>query len=48
MSYGTFVNDKIHGFGCKYENGVRYEGVFENGLLNGLGLKYSGNKYSFG
>lgn len=24
MSYGCYVNDKLHGFGCKFESNVRY------------------------
>jgi len=38
----------LHGYGCKFENSVRYEGIFENGFLNGEGLKLSTGKYSFG
>ena len=43
-----YVNDKLHGLGCKYENAVRYEGMFEGGFVSGVGLKYSQGKYSFG
>lgn len=28
VSYGSYVNSKLHGLGCKYENTVRYEGIF--------------------
>ena len=48
VSYGLYVNDKLSGMGCKLENTVRYEGMFENGFMNGIGLKYSQGKYSFG
>jgi hypothetical protein len=48
VNYGSYINDKLHGFGCKYENSVKYEGIFENGFLNGYGFKLSNNKYSFG
>lgn len=47
-SYGAYLQDKLHGFGCKYENSARYEGQFEAGFLNGLGLRLSNNRYSFG
>jgi hypothetical protein len=42
------MNDKLNGLGCKYENTVRYEGMFEGGFMNGIGLKFSQGKYSFG
>jgi hypothetical protein len=48
LSCGMYVNDKLHGLGCKYENAVRYEGMFEGGFVSGVGLKYSQGKYSFG
>jgi hypothetical protein len=48
ISCGLYVNDKLTGLGCKYENGVRYEGMFENGFVNGIGLKFGQGKYSFG
>lgn len=28
VSWGMYVNDKLSGLGCKYENTVRYEGMF--------------------
>lgn len=28
VSFGSYVNSKLHGLGCKYENTVRYEGIF--------------------
>lgn len=48
VSYGSYLNDKLHGFGCKYENNYKYEGQFENGFLNGEGMRFSNGKYSYG
>lgn len=48
VSYGSYLNDKLHGFGCKYENSYKYEGQFENGFLNGEGMRFSNGKYSYG
>ena len=47
-SYGLFQNDKLHGFGSKYENNIKYEGEFHNGLLHGMGLRLVNGKYTFG
>ncbi len=48
ISHGNYVNNKLTGFGCKYESTTRYEGIFMNGFLNGYGLKFNAGKYSFG
>lgn len=48
LSYGSHLNDKLHGFGCKYDSTGKYEGVFENGFLNGEGMRLSGGKYTYG
>ncbi len=48
VSYGSYINSKLNGLGCKFENSVRYEGIFQNGFLNGQGLKCAAGKYSFG
>ena len=48
VSYGSYINNKLNGYGCKFENAVRYEGIFDSGFLNGLGLKFVSGKYSFG
>ncbi len=28
VSYGTYLNSKLNGLACKFENTVRYEGIF--------------------
>jgi hypothetical protein len=43
-----YIGEKINGFGCKYENSVRYEGMFVGGFVHGVGLKCMQGKYSFG
>lgn len=50
MSFGVYVNKVLDGFGCRFENGIRTEGYFKAGFLNGFGLKYNTqqNKYTFG
>lgn len=48
VGFGLYVSDKLNGLGCKYENTVKYEGMFENGFMNGIGLKSSQGKHSFG
>lgn len=48
VSYGSYLNDKLHGFGCKYENSYKYVGQFESGFLNGEGMRFSNGKYSYG
>lgn len=40
VSFGTYKEDVLEGLGYQFTNKTRYEGVFKNGLLNGLGLKY--------
>jgi hypothetical protein len=48
ISYGPFLEGKLHGFGWKVEANVKYKGQFEGGHLHGLGLVLSNNRFTFG
>ena len=48
ISYGSYLEGKLHGFGCKVDSNGTSEGQFEAGHLHGFGLISSNNRFTFG
>lgn len=50
VSYGVYIHKQLDGVGVRFENNIKFEGMFRADQLNGLGLKHNlqQNKFTFG